>query len=283
MHLLTAWSVSSRPVRVFSYGGGVQSNAVLVLQAQGKLPRPYDVFLFAHVGERAESAATLRYIQDHARPFAERHGIRLVEVAKTDRHGQPVDLYDYVMAAQRDFPLPLRMAHNAAPGNRSCTWRWKIQPVDRWIKAAGYTHATLGLGISLDEAARRMRDTDWHNGPGFQRRREYPLVELRLRRTDCHRVVTDAGLPDPPKSSCWFCPLRSRNHWTRLLRTNPAGFWRVVYLEQYTNARRAVLGRDALYFHPAARPLVQATPDQPLLLPELDGEQDACADALCFT
>lgn len=34
-------------MRVFSFGGGVQSTAVLALQAMGKLPDPYDAFLFA--------------------------------------------------------------------------------------------------------------------------------------------------------------------------------------------------------------------------------------------
>ena len=41
-------------MRTFSFGGGVQSTAVLVLQAQNKLPEPYDVFLFANVGDDSE-------------------------------------------------------------------------------------------------------------------------------------------------------------------------------------------------------------------------------------
>ena len=38
-------------MRTFSFGAGVQSTAVLVLQALGRLPEPYDVFLFANVGD----------------------------------------------------------------------------------------------------------------------------------------------------------------------------------------------------------------------------------------
>ena len=37
---------------VFSCGGGVQSTACLVLAAQGKIP--YQTFIFANVGDKAE-------------------------------------------------------------------------------------------------------------------------------------------------------------------------------------------------------------------------------------
>ena len=33
--------------RIFSYGGGVQSNAVLLLQATGQLPEPFDVSMMS--------------------------------------------------------------------------------------------------------------------------------------------------------------------------------------------------------------------------------------------
>jgi hypothetical protein len=39
-------------LRFFSYGGGVQSTAALVLAAQGKID--YPVFLFANVGDDSE-------------------------------------------------------------------------------------------------------------------------------------------------------------------------------------------------------------------------------------
>lgn len=45
---------------VFSYGGGVQSNAALVLAAQGKLD--CKTFLFANVGDDSENPATFGQI-----------------------------------------------------------------------------------------------------------------------------------------------------------------------------------------------------------------------------
>jgi hypothetical protein len=54
--------------RQVSYGGGVQSNALLVLAAQG--PIDYRTFPFANVGDDSEHSATLRYVRDVAMPYA---------------------------------------------------------------------------------------------------------------------------------------------------------------------------------------------------------------------
>jgi hypothetical protein len=229
-----------KPVRVFSFGGGVQSTAVLVLQAMGQLCQPYDYFIFANVGEDSENPATLEYIQKYTLPFAKRHNIPLIEVRKTI-HKKPETLWQYIHRMERSVPIPARMS-NGAPGNRSCTNDFKIKVVDKWVKQQGYTHATIGLGISLDEFT-RMRDENWHDTDshaklsenettnniqqlslflqgeneetakvskprklGFWKRREHPLIALRMNRLQCQELILKAGLPLPTKSSCFFCP-----------------------------------------------------------------------------
>ena len=64
---------------IFSCGGGVQSTACLVLAAQGKIP--YKTFVFANVGDKAESPATIKYIKDILKPYAKQHGVDWVDVA----------------------------------------------------------------------------------------------------------------------------------------------------------------------------------------------------------
>ena len=61
-------------LKVFSYGGGVQSTAALVLAAQGRID--YQTFLFCNVGADSENPETLEYVEQVARPFAARHGLR---------------------------------------------------------------------------------------------------------------------------------------------------------------------------------------------------------------
>lgn len=49
-------------MRLFSYGGGVQSFCTLLLQIDNKLTEPFDVYVFANVGEDSENPATLEQV-----------------------------------------------------------------------------------------------------------------------------------------------------------------------------------------------------------------------------
>lgn len=270
--------------RVFSYGGGVQSNAVLALQALGRLPQPYDLFLFANVGADSENPATLEYVENVAKPFAARHGIQFLELQRVKRDGTVETLSDRIFADNRTVPIPAYMS-GGAPGNRTCTTDFKIRVIDRWIKQSGFTHAVVGLGISIDEY-QRMRGEEWHdmNGSkplGFMKRREHPLIDMRLTRKDCKAVVSEAGLPVPPKSACFFCPFQKRSEWVELKREQPELFAKAVEIERVINEKRGAIGKDYVYLHSSLRPLAETVADQPLLFST--EEMDACESGYCMT
>lgn len=241
----------AQTMRVFSYGGGVQSNAVLVLQATGELPNPYDAFVFSNVGKDSENPDTLDYVEHVAKPYALKHGLRFVEVS------HPWDtILQRIYRTKRSVVIPLRMS-GGKPATRACTIDFKIRIVNKWIAHQGAKWATVGIGYSLDEW-KRMRDTLWHsveNGATlpFAKRREYPLIQARLRRHDCHTIISNAGLPDPPKSSCWFCPHRHINELRRVKRDDPGQFSRIVGIEDYINMKR--VGSDPVRYLQSLIPL----------------------------
>ena len=68
-------ATATAALEVVSYGGGVQSTALLVLAAQGLIP--HRMFLFANVGDDSEHPATLHYVRAIAAPYAAAHGIEL--------------------------------------------------------------------------------------------------------------------------------------------------------------------------------------------------------------
>lgn len=268
-------------MRVFSFGGGVQSVAVMVLQVTGRIT-PYDAFVFANVGADSEHPATLAYLEAVVKPYAAANGLTLVEAQKTTR-GEPETLLEYLNRLPASVPIPVWL-QSGAPGRRMCTTDFKIAVVDHWIRAQGVSRAVVGMGISLDEY-QRARDTDWHtehNGVvfGFAKRREYPLLEARMTRHDCLNVIAAAGLPEPPRSACWFCPFTSRSRWIERKRTEPELFARAVALEETLNERRARLGRDRAYLHRDLRPLAEAVPDQLPLFPDDTGSD--CDSGYCF-
>ena len=60
-------------VRAFSYGGGVQSTACLVLAVEGRID--FKTFLFANVGADSEHPDTLDYVYQVAMPYAKSCGL----------------------------------------------------------------------------------------------------------------------------------------------------------------------------------------------------------------
>src|SRR2546430_9402969 len=151
-------------LRVFSYGGGVQSTAALVLAAQGHID--FRTFLFSNVGDDSEDPKTIRYVHEVAMPFAERHGIELHELHRVRRDGTIETLYGRLTRpGSRSLPIPVRMS-NGAPGTRSCTADFKIRVIASWLKRRGATveqPATVAVGISLDEThrAHNRREIGW--------------------------------------------------------------------------------------------------------------------------
>jgi hypothetical protein len=84
-------------LRTFSYGGGVQSTAALVLAAEGKID--FNIFLFANTGDDSENPKSLVYVREVAMPYAAAHGIALHELQRHTRDGQPETLYGRITRA----------------------------------------------------------------------------------------------------------------------------------------------------------------------------------------
>ncbi|HYU83727.1 MAG TPA: hypothetical protein VEK80_02890 [Kribbellaceae bacterium] len=286
----TSAAGQSGGLRIVSYGGGVQSTALLVLAAQRRID--FGTFVMANVGADSENPDTLVYLDRYAAPYAVAHGIDLHVVDRVKRDGSIETLYGRLMRpGSRSLPIPVRMS-NGAPGTRSCTADFKIKVIGKWLRAHGASAdqlATVGLGISLDEIHRaNNRRVESYE------RVVYPLVglgedtRLRLRRSDCERVIREAGLPVPPKSSCYFCPFHRPAVWADMARRRPHQFAKACQLEDVLNARRAALGKDPVYLTRFARPLRdaistdQATLFDPAGAPDA-AELDVCESGWCMT
>src|SRR5579863_9688817 len=99
-------------LKVFSYGGGVQSTAALVLAAQGRID--YQTFLFCNVGADSENPATLAYVRDVARPFAARHDLAFHELERVKRDGSVETIYQRIMRPEsRSIGIPVYLASGA--------------------------------------------------------------------------------------------------------------------------------------------------------------------------
>ena len=265
---------------IISYGGGVQSTAMLVLANQGRLGYDVDSAVFANVGDRSEQPSTLAYVREWAAVVS---AVPVVEVEKRNRAGQKVDLRTQLERPEsRSTEIPVYL-RGGGPGNRSCTGYWKIRPIGKWLKAQGATAdnpATVCIGISTDEIQRvnRKRAEAYENPV-------YPLIELGLDRSRCAQIIEEAGWPNPGKSSCYYCPFHRPQQWAEMRRDEPELFASAVDLEKsILDRRERFTGERDGYLTRFGVPLAQAIPEAQEMLPGFGGaDWDTCDEGACWT
>jgi hypothetical protein len=217
-------------VTVISYGGGIQSTALVVLAMRER----WAIDEIVHVDlVDAESPATREYVALFRDWLRREYGRDIMIIER--------DLYGDMLARPGFTPVPWRGKYERFMLSRQCTRQYKVEPLRRYLYDR-YPDERIGLmlGISVDEY-HRMRDSS-----AARIEHVYPLVDARLTRWQCRDIIERAGLAVPWKSSCWFCPYRSiRSQWA-LVQCYPdlAGMARV--LEDRINAERRFRGKDEI-------------------------------------
>ncbi len=242
---------------VWNYGGGTQSVAIGVLIAQGRLPVP-DVAVIADTGR--EDPRTWDYLREHMQPLLDSVGVT-VEIAP--RSLANVDLY----AKNGDLLIPAFTATGKL--KTYCSNEWKRDVVYRFLRAKGYgpkCPVVQWIGYSIDEQQRaKPSPRKWASV-------HWPLLlDVPMRRYECKNLVIRAGLPEPPKSSCWMCPHRRNSQWRDLRDNNPAAFAAAVALERKLSAADS---QGGVFLHRDLVPLDQVNLDD-----EQPEQEDLLADA----
>lgn len=118
----------------------------------------------------------------------------------------------------------------------------------------------------------------------------WPLIEQRMRRSDCVRWIAAHGFPEPPRSACYFCPNRGNAHW-RDLRANHPDLWAsAIEVDEFVRHGMNEM-RGQGYLHQSGVPLAEADIRpryeqlqdlgiEPLFIDEVDTD---CEAGVCFT
>lgn len=273
-------------LRVISYGGGVQSTALVVLAAQGVLDDlmggPVRTALFANTGDDSEHPATLKYVREIAIPWAKERGVEIIEL-QTVKNGQPTTIWNEIMKPDSKRMLIPVYGDINMPLQRSCTVDFKIKTVGRWVKKNGAKKddpAQVAIGISTDEIQRAGRGKEEH-----AQQRVYPLLDLGLDRIGCMQLIHKAGLEVPPKSSCFFCPFHRPQVWAELRRDEPDLFDKAQQLEDVMIAKQNARGKNPVYLTKFGVRLEDAiTAAGDTLFSNIDpNDEHGCDSGHCFT
>ena len=199
----------SKAAHILSFGGGVNTVALMIILVRDGWP--LDEVVFADTG--GEAPETYEYLS-HVEPFLKQHHIpfRVVEkrVLETDLFG----------TCWRRAVIPSVMW-------RWCTRDFKVTPIHEYYQSL-QTHVNQYMGIAYDEV-HRMKDSKEPFVTNL-----YPLIDLKIKRSDCIDVINEAGLPVPEKSGCYFCPFNSTQRWKWLLETHPRLYEKAIDLEEHS-------------------------------------------------
>jgi hypothetical protein len=155
------------------------------------------------------------------------------------------------LTVPREEYLAWRRKHKAALSALSQAKKKKEpRPMEAWVECQEDPLVVQWIGISTDEAT-RMKPS---RNPWSVHR--WPLIEMGIDRKGCKKWMADHGYPEPPRSSCIFCPYHSNDHWLKMQQETPEEFLEAVEIEktyQKLKAKTTLMGTP--YLHNSLQPL----------------------------
>lgn len=267
-----------------SLGAGVQSTALYLLssrEARG-LPRA-DVAIFA---DTQDEPGWVYENLERLRAWAKENDGIPIEVVTNGCLGDHLTHKKGNAMGDRFASIPGFTRGDdgrAAPLRRQCTREYKITPIEKKVRELmGYKprqvikgEAAALVGISIDEVSRLSDSrTRWVETC-------FPLVDARIDRFGCLRIVEEHGLPQPQKSSCVYCPYHSDRFWRNLRDNHPEEWGRACEIDEtIRDMSKAGVARQ-VFLHRSLIPLaeIQVDDGQGELF---DMEHGAC-DGFCDT
>jgi hypothetical protein len=258
-----------------NWGLGQDSTTIALLAEHGEIP-PFDAIIWADTQQEPQEVYdTLAWVMPLLTPPVYRVtkgdlGANILQASqaqkasgllKAGHRGQPPF---YVKNAVN---LDYATADSGGQLWRKCTKDYKVMPIRRKIREllGVSAHAYLAphiwveqaIGFPLDELGRTFcSDVRWIVNT-------FPLIDLRMRKRDCARWLTDHGYPIPPKSSCRFCPYHSNAYWRRMRDTQPDEWEKVVAFEAALHQGKLPGVRGTPYVHKSMVSLPLAPIDEP--------------------
>ncbi|GAH58615.1 unnamed protein product, partial [marine sediment metagenome] len=178
--------------KYLSYGVGIDSTAVMLLLIDEGIE-----FEAVFVDTGCEKPETYEYLD-----LLNKKGYEITKIIpEVEGH---TTLYDYFWH-WKIIPL---MRY------RICTLKFKTQPVEKYIEKP----CELMIGYNFNERRRRhLKDRK-----GITHK--FPLIEKKITREQCVKIIRDHDLPVPTKSGCYLCPFQKKRDWKKLRDNYPALF-----------------------------------------------------------
>lgn len=203
---------------VMAYGMGTNSVAMLI----GLLERGEKVDLILSADTGGERESTYKH-RDLMSEWCLRNGFPAIEVVRKGGRQETLE----------ENCLRMSMLPSIAYGFKSCSQKYKRLPQDTYCNNWAPARATWDagervvklIGYDADEERRA------HIKDDAKYLYRYPLIEWGWGRDECIAAIERAGIPQPGKSACFFCPSSTRDEIEQLKTEHPVLFQRALALE----------------------------------------------------
>ena len=254
-------------MQVLSFGAGVQSVTILEMVFAKDLPRP-GVVIFADTQNEPQSVYDA---VSRASSRCDAIGLPFYSVTKGDLGAWKRNRSVHVPLYTKDM-----ISGDMGQLFRTCTDRFKIDAIKAKCRTLGMGHRKEGaemiIGFSLDEISRVGGGKllpKWIT-------RTFPLLDLGMRRSDCHAYLQRAGVK-AAKSACTFCPFRSEEGWMLMRRRDPIGF---AEAQAYDESIRDCRPGFKSYVNSLRIPLSEVPMPPPNLF-DAEEFKDSCESGFC--
>jgi hypothetical protein len=242
-------------VHVLSYGGGTQSNALLIKALKGEVNGVIpDYIIFSDTGN--EPKYVVQQVERVNEIIKEKYNREIIITSNGNIYD---DLIHSTETGERVASLPFHTVNGIGEKGlamRQCTSEYKIVPVNRKIRELlGYKKGQrvkemvhIWKGISTDEIQRvKPISLGWQTA-------EHPLVDvLDMDRSACVAYVErELGLT-PFASACIICPFHDNQAWLEIKKNDSEGFQKACDLDELIRSKLKY--KNELYLHKSRQPL----------------------------
>ena len=221
-------------ISVVSYGGGVNSVAVLILLS--RLAIVPKAIVMADPG--SERAGTIDFRDNVLPAWLAAHGFPPVTTITRVEEGAHV-ARAWRLERLEDECLRTASLPSVAYGWKKCSAKYKGDTQRWWAARQPWAQLewergrkirkVIGYDVDEGQRVRKALQNEWEEARFVP---WYPLVDAGWTREDCEDAIRGEGLPIPPKSACVFCPNNHLDEWEQLRREEPDAFARAVEMSR---------------------------------------------------
>lgn len=212
-------------MNIVAYGGGTDSTAMIIECVNRGIK--IDYILFADTG--AEKPHTYAYVDNFSK-WCVKNGMPEIITVKKKGNGETLE----------ENCFRVKCLPSIAYGHKTCSQKFKIQPQDMFfnnlpeakkIWKSGQ-RLTKFIGYDATETVRAEKiNIREREKPSKKYKFKYPLIEWGIKRKQCIEIIEKAGLCQPGKSACYFCPSSKPSEIKQLKHSYPDLFDKAIAME----------------------------------------------------